>query len=77
MDIEERVATLEADSRNRVLECQRCENRLTVLEGAFAQLRTDVRVLETRVAMYAAGGALAGGILVSVARDLISKYLGG
>jgi hypothetical protein len=46
-----------------------------MLEQAVASLRTDLAVVQTRVAIYAGGGALAGGGVVSLAIELFKLFV--
>ncbi|MGE5138300.1 MAG: hypothetical protein ACM3JD_02455 [Rudaea sp.] len=75
MTEEVRVAVLE--NRINRLERDRIgdEKRVQVLEDKLDLLRTNFEVLQARVTIYAAMGAVAGGALFSVAADVIRAYL--
>ncbi len=75
MTEEVRVAVLE--NRINRLERDRIgdEKRVQALEDKLGLLHTNFEVLQARVTIYAAMGAVAGGALFSVAADLIRAYL--
>ncbi len=66
--LESRMDRLESDHRGG-------EQRLAALEDKLDLLRMHFEVLQARVTIYAAMGAVAGGPLFSIAADVIRSYL--
>ncbi len=50
------------------------ESRQDATDDRIARLENRFTALETRVAFYAAGGALVGGAVVSILADVVTKY---
>ncbi len=75
MDGDSRLAVVESELKRAQGDLVELAARLAAVEERFAMLRTSFEVLQTRVGMYAAVGAVAGGALVSVLMDAVRAYL--
>ncbi len=74
MDQDARVAVLTERMTRLEAEVGQLRERLLTIEDRIALIRTDLAVLTTRVGIYAAGGALVGGALVSLLMDAVGSY---
>ncbi len=75
MDGDSRLAVVESELKRAQGDIAELMDRLATVEERFAQLRTSFEVLQTRVGMYAAVGAVAGGAVMSVLMDVVSKWI--
>ncbi len=75
MEDDARLAVVESELRRAQEDLEHLATRLAGLEEKFGSLRTSFEVLQTRVGMYAAMGAVIGGALMSVLMDAIRAYM--
>ncbi len=69
-----RIAVLESRLQRVEEDRMKLEGRVQALEERTGGIETKVAVLATRVGIYAAGGALIGGGLISLLVNAVSAY---